>query len=191
MIALRALSRAQTGEVYARCMRRDFPADELKPLETILSLQSAGVYEALGGFDGETLAAYALVYRRAGERMALLDYLAVEPGRRGRGDGGAMLSLLRSRYADGCDALFIECELPQAAPDPKEAEARIRFYRNEGARLTDLCVTLFGVEFCILCLPCAGMGAPRGDLAEELLSVYRGMLSPEMFAQNVRLHGAR
>ena len=191
MIALRALTKAQLCEVYERCMRRDFPEDELKPLATILSLHGKGVYEALGGYDGDKLAAYAMVYRRAHGRMPLLDYLAVEPDRRGRGDGGAMLSLLRTRYADDCDAIFIECELPEAAPDPQEAKARIRFYQHEGARLTDLCVTLFGVEFCILCLPCAGKDVPECDLAEELLSLYRGMLTPALYEQNVRLHNRR
>ena len=191
MIALRALTPAQLRAVYMGSMRRDFPADELKPLETILRLCAAGSYEALGGFDGDKLAAYALVYRPAGGRTALLDYLAVEPDRRGRGDGGAMLALLRARYAQDCDAILIECELPQAAPNPREAEGRIQFYRREGAHLTDLRVTLFGVEFVILRLPCGGEDSPGGNLAEELLSLYRGMLTPELFAQNVRLHGAR
>lgn len=191
MIALRALTEAQLREIYQRSMRRDFPESELKPLETILKLWRRGVYEALGGYEGEQLAAYAMVYRRRQSRMPLLDYLAVEPEKRGKGAGGEMLRLLRSRYAASHDAIFIECELPSAAPDPREAEGRIQFYRHEGARVTDLCVTLFGVEFCILCLPCGEERVPDDGLADELLSLYRGMMTQTLFAQNVHLHQKR
>ena len=191
MIALRALPEAQLREVYLRSMRRDFPQSELKPLDTILNLCRRGVYEALGGYEGEHLAAYAMVYRRAQGRMPLLDYLAVEPDKRGKGAGGAMLQLLRERYAASCDAIFIECELPDVAPDPQEAEGRIRFYRHEGAQVTDLCVTLFGVEFRILCLPCGKARVIDDGLADELLSLYRGMLTPALFAQNVHLYHRR
>ena len=156
MLTLRALPQEAIPRVYA-LMRRDFPQSELKPLDTLMRLVRKGVYDALGAYDGETLCGYAMLFRRRGGRMPLLDYLAVSPERRGQGVGGAMLGLLRARYHDA-DALLIECERAQDAPDADAARRRLRFYARAGALQTGLRATLFGVEFVILCLPCAGGG---------------------------------
>ena len=186
MLTLRQLGEAKLCEVYRERMRRDFPESELKPLEMMLRMLRAGVYDALGVFDGDELAAYALVYRRAGGRVPLLDYLAVEPSRRGHGAGSATLELLKAHYHASADALFIECEQPDAAPDPAGAQARIRFYRHSGARLTDLSVTLFGVDFRILYLPLReGLGT--FDCEGELLALYKDMLAPSVFKRCVQL----
>ena len=190
MLTLRQLDEAQLCEVYRERMRRDFPDSELKPLEMMLRMLRAGVYDALGVFDGDELVAYALVYRRAGGRVPLLDYLAVEPSRRGQGAGSATIELLKAHYRASADALFIECEQPDVAPDTAGAQARIRFYRHSGAKLTDLNVTLFGVDFRILCLPLhEEMGA--FDCEGELIALYKDMLAPSVFEQNVQLRRAQ
>lgn len=76
---LRRLDAQETGRLYAQKMLRDFPRSELKQLSAILRLMDEKVYDVFGGYKGEELAAYALVYRLQGSRVALLDYLAVEP----------------------------------------------------------------------------------------------------------------
>lgn len=188
MLTLRPLTDTQTRLLYAHQMRRDFPESELKPLESILRMKRAGVYDVLGAHDGGTMIAYALVYRPRQGRVLLLDYLAVEPVCRGRGAGAALLGALRGYYAAAADVLLIECERPKAAPDEKQARGRIRFYERCGARLTSTRVWLFEVEYSIMALPCTQEIPTEGrDWAKEILSLYRQMLEPEAYARNVRL----
>lgn len=190
MLILKRLGETQLREIYRLRMRRDFPESELKPLDAMVRMLRAGVYDVLGIFDGEELNVYALVYRRAGGSVPLLDYLAVEPSRRGQGIGSAALELIKEHYRPDAAALFIECEQPEYTPDPEGAKARIRFYMHAGAQLTDICVTLFGVEFLILCLP-LGEGKVPHDCRSELLAVYRDMLSPALFERYVRMHSVQ
>lgn len=185
MLTLRRLSEAELREVFLRDMRRDFPRSELKPMRTILQMCREGVYDALGAYDAEGMAAYAMVYRNPNGRAPLLDYLAVEPGRRGGGIGGAWLSLLRAHYAQAFDALLIECEAPDRAPDARLARARLRFYEREGAQRTDLRATLFGVDYLILSLP---LREERIDCACELSAIYERMFTPEGCAKWARLY---
>ncbi len=187
MLSLNVLDDAQISRLYASGMRRDFPASELKSLAAILSMKHRGVYDALGAYgeDG-VLEAYALLYRPEGQRIALLDYLAVEPERRGAGVGSALLAQLQRHYATRVDALLIECERPKAAPDEAQARKRIRFYELAGAQMTDVRIWLFDVEYSILVLPCA-QALPERDWAAQMLAIYRQMLPGALYEQNVRL----
>ena len=187
-MTLKRLDEAQLREIYRLRMRLDFPESELKPLDTMVRMLRAGVYDVLGAFDGEELAVYALVYRRAGGSALLLDYLAVEPSKRGKGMGSAALELIKERYRDEASALFIECERPEYAPDATGAQSRIRFYERAGAQMTDIFVTLFGVEFLILCMP-LGEGSIPSDCGAELLAVYKDMLAPTLFERCVHMYG--
>lgn len=190
MLTLKRLGETQLREIYHLRMRRDFPESELKPLGTMVRMLRAGVYDLIGVYDGEDLAVYALVFRRAGGSFLLLDYLAVEPSRRGQGIGSAALELIREHYRPEASAMFIECERPEHAPDLLGARSRIRFYVHAGAQLTDICVTLFGVEFLILCLP-LGEGDIPSDCRAELLAVYRDMLAPALFERCVHMHSVQ
>lgn len=187
MLILKTMDDAQVGVLYETCMRRDFPPSELKSLSAILKMKRRGLYDVLGAYmaDG-TLAAYALLYHPASERVALLDYLAVEPAFRHAGVGSMLLAQLRAHYADAADVLLIECERPKAAPDETLARERIRFYTQAGAQLTSVRIWLFDVEYSILVLPC-GERIPACDWAEQMLSLYRQMLPKALFEQNVRL----
>ena len=188
MLTLHLLTDTQTRLLYGHQMRRDFPESELKPLDSILRMKRAGVYDVLGAHDGGTMVAYALVYRPEQGRVLLLDYLAVEPSCRGRGTGAALLDAPRAYYADAAEVLLIECERPKAAPDEKQARGRIRFYERCGARLTSARVWLFEVEYSIMALPCGEASFREGtDWAQAILSLYRQMLEPEAYARNVRL----
>ena len=187
MLILKTMDDAQIGVLYASCMRRDFPPSELKTLASILKMKRRGVYDVLGAYQQDgSLAAYALLYRPAGERVVLLDYLAVEPAYRHAGVGSRLLAQLRAHYAAAADVLLIECERPKAAPDETLARERIRFYTQAGAQLTSVRIWLFDVEYSILVMPC-GSCIPALDWAETMLSLYRQMLPKAMFEQNVRL----
>lgn len=130
--------------------------------------------------------AYALCYHPKGERIILLDYLAVEVELRGRGIGTMLLDALRAYYADCADTMMIECERPKSAPDERMARRRIRFYTQAGAQLTNVRIWLFEVEYSVLVLPCGQETVVR-DWAQQMLSMYRQMLSPSVYVRNVRL----
>ena len=186
MIMLRELDEASIHHLYSTSLVRDFPASELKSLSAILSLYHRGEYRVLGAYNGETLIAYALLYCPEDERIALLDYLAVEPAHRGIGVGSAFLSQLRAYFSEMIDMLMIECERPKAAPDEAEARKRIRFYTRAGAVLTSVRIWLFGVEYSILVLPCSSP-LPECDWSSKMLGLYRSMLPEALYRSNVRL----
>ena len=184
---LRALDAQETRWLYEQKMLRDFPRSELKQLSAILRLMDGAVYDVFGAYEGEEMAAYALIFRPRGSRVMLLDYLAVEPHLRSHGVGAVLLKLLRAHYAHSADALFIECERPKAAPDEAMARRRIRFYERSGAKMTPVRIALFGVAYSILVLPCAENVDVQQDWAQQMLFVYRQMLPPHLFERSVQL----
>lgn len=69
-------------------------------------------------------------------RLFFLEYFAVSPERRGMGAGTEFYrEILRRFELSGAKALIIEVEIPEISPDPDMAEARIRFYQRNGAKL--------------------------------------------------------
>jgi len=186
MMTLKILGEAQTRLLYDQQMRRDFPPSELKTLDTIMKMKREGTYDVIGAYLHGVLAAYALCFCPKEGRIVLLDYLAVEPDMRSRGIGSMLLQALREHYARQADTILIECERPKAAPNELEARKRIRFYTQAGAQLTNVRIWLFEVEYSILILPCAQEVVAR-DWAQQMLSLYRQMLTPALFERNVRL----
>lgn len=186
MLNLKALNEAEIAALYESSMRRDFPPSELKSLSAILNMLRRDAYDVLGAYDGTCLLAYALIYRPKEGRIVLLDYLAVEPEWRNKGIGSMLLHQLKTYYRKTADVLMIECERPKAAPDEAEARKRIRFYVQSGARLTNVRIFLFDVEYSIMVMPCADE-FNECDWAEAMLGLYRQMLPPELYEQNVRL----
>ena len=186
MQELRRMDESEIRQLYSRSLVRDFPADELKSLSAILSLYHRGEYDVLGAYESEAMVAYALVFRPTDDSVALLDYLAVEPEYRSRGVGSELLGNLRIHYAATAEALMIECERPQTAPDQSQARKRIEFYTRAGAVLTEVCIWLFGVEYSILFIPC-GHSTPAFDCAKRMLGLYRQMLPEELYVSNVKL----
>lgn len=186
MMTLKIMSDAQTRLLYAQQMRRDFPPSELKSLETILKMKREGTYDVLGAYLDGMLVAYALCYCPKEGRIVLLDYLAVEADVRSRGIGTMLLGSLREYYAPQADTILIECERPKTAPNELDARKRIRFYTQAGAQLTNVRIWLFEVEYSILVLPCTQEVAAK-DWAQQMLSLYRQMLTPALYERNVRL----
>lgn len=187
MLKLMRMNEEQTERLYESRMKRDFPPSELKTLQAILLMMRRDEYDVFSAERDGRQAAYALLYHPKDGQVVLLDYLAVEPELREQGIGTQFLMRLKECYAQGTDVLLIECERPKAAPDEAEARKRIRFYQYVGAQDTSVRVWLFGVEYSILVLPCKGSMAKEMDWASQILELYRRMLPPELFKENVRL----
>lgn len=186
MLELRHMDETEIKKLYENSMSRDFPSSELKSLSSILMMYHRGVYDVLSAYLNHCFVGYALLYRPQNERVALLDYLAIEPEHRFKGIGSLLLKQLRCHYAKDADVLLIECERPNAAPNETEARKRIQFYMQSGAVLTSVRIWLFGVEYSILVLPCSSH-IPATNWAEEMLSLYRQMLPEKLYQENVRL----
>ncbi len=186
MMTLKTMSDTQTRLLYEHQMRRDFPPSELKSLAAILKMKREGTYDVLGAYLDGVLVAYALCYCPKEGRIVLLDYLAVEADMRSRGIGTLLLAVLREHYSPQADTILIECERPKTAPNELEARKRIGFYTQAGAQLTNVRIWLFEVEYSILILPCAHEVVAR-DWAQQMLSLYRQMLTPVLYERNVRL----
>ena len=186
MLTFSILDEVQTGILYNEQMTRDFPPCELKSLNAIVNMMRRGEYDVLSASKDGVPVAYALLYRPKGETVVLLDYLAVAPQYRAKGIGTELVRKLREYYAAEAEALLIECERPKAAPDEAEARRRIRFYQRAGAEMTTVRVWLFDVEYSIMVLACHEH-MPQYDWAKMILQLYKQMMPPALFAQNVRL----
>ena len=111
MLQWRELRADERESWYRDKLRRDFPADELKPRAMIEKLIGQGRYHCYGFFDeAGHPAAYA--YTMECEEYVLLDYLAVEPDARGQGIGSQVLPLLGEMI--GGRTMLIEAENPPA-----------------------------------------------------------------------------
>ena len=98
---LRELGLDGLHHIYHEHLSHAFPRMERKPLSAMEKLMAAGRYEALGLYDGEELAAYALLWDDPEGGYVLLDYLAVCRDKpRGHGYGTAALRLLLDRCRD-------------------------------------------------------------------------------------------
>lgn len=186
---LRQLNRQERADLHRTHMTRDFPPDELKPLDLLERLIEAGINTVWGCFRGGELAGYFVLGRRGESRMVLLDYLAVVPALRGTGCGSAILREVRKLLPEGC-YLLIESEWPEAAED--EAERRVRqrrigFYQRCGGVLSALRVWLFRVDYSVLTI---GPAPDAAQQAEDYRSLYRVMLPPEWYAEFVRTYGS-
>lgn len=134
-----------------RLYRKAFPANERKPFSIICSMQKAGrtdvwYLEKEGSFAG-----FAVTIN--GKDRILLDYLAVEPKKRGQGIGTEMLKLLRKQYAG--KGVFLEIErLCAEAPNAEERIRRKRFYLACGMQEMKVFARVFGVEMELLGWDC-------------------------------------
>ena len=132
-------------------------------------------YQALGLYDGDELAGYALLWLEPGIPFALLDYLGTIEGRRSQGLGTIMLDLLAGYYKD-YRGIFGEAEAPEGgSPEGEELRRRrLGFYLRNGFRYGGYDCALFGVHYQTLI-------RGREDVTPgELLAVHQKIYSGHM-----------
>ncbi len=186
-LTFRALTGEELVTVYHERMEEDFPQDELKPLPMLEGLVAQGINSVIGCFQEDILIGYYVLGREPGADLILLDYLAVVPERRGQGYGALILAHLRKELDEGT-YLFIESENPEKAQGDEEQRVRshrVAFYQRCGAKLTNLRVLLFGVDFYILVLS-RGTVPDEYELERAYLSLYCQMISEERCKQHVK-----
>lgn len=103
------------------------------------------------------------------QEMVLLDYFAIDPKKRGKGIGSAVLELLKEKYVNACLILEIESTSERETGLSKEEqqirEKRKRFYYQNKMKNTGLLVKLFGVSMEVL-------SDGRKISFEEYLKIY-------------------
>ena len=137
--------------------------------------------------EADELLAYAFFVHlpENGEEHYLLDYYAVEKGRRGTGIGSLFLKMLSSDQLKDADCVLLEVEDPECAEEERETrERRLRFYLRNGMMDTGVKAAVFGADFMILRMP---VGKTDEDFREIYQNVYRILLSGPVFNAEVRM----
>lgn len=188
---MKKLSLDQMREIYDLRMREDFPDNERRPFSGIVSLFERGEYEGWGLYEEEALLAYAFLVREIwrGKPCCLIDYFAVDKGRRGSGIGTCLLRELAAALK-GADCVFVEVENPDYAgtlEEKEEMERRLRFYRRNGFRDTGAGEWLYYVEYTLLELPLSGTHT-REEIFDIAEYFYRKMLPAHLVDRYLRLH---
>lgn len=148
----RMLSEEELTHLYEAHMRRDFPADELKPLSALLTMMGRGEYEPYGLFQDGELLAYALYWRVPGESYVMLDYFAVMPEIRNQGTGSELLRDMLERFCKDGGGVFGEVEIPETGDEAVDTlrRRRLGFYARAGLRQMGFRTCIFGVPYLVL-----------------------------------------
>jgi GNAT superfamily N-acetyltransferase len=110
------------------------PASERKSRQQVESMACDPGYRFLGAFLAGRLIGFAIVYRFRGERLSLLEYMAVDSGHRKRGIGGQLFNAALA-LADTATPLLLEVESDrEPSEDRAQRVKRKRFYRRLGCR---------------------------------------------------------
>jgi len=128
-----------------------FPANEKKPFWMIRLKNKQNTADVWVLEDENAFAGLAITMN--GGDMVLLDYFAVDAGKRGRGIGAQALRILQEKYSGR--RFFLEIEsVEKASEHQAERLRRKKFYLANGMRELGVNVTLFGVDMELLGYNC-------------------------------------
>ena len=152
-----------------------FPECERKPFDIMVSAIGHGL-DICAIEEGGSFVGLAITLVHGG--VALLDYFAVAPHRRGCGIGAAALDLLKEKYSG--QALLIEIEDPSDECDNREIRVRrLGFYRRCGMKIMPYKVYFYGTKMLTL--------TSGGDVGfKDHIAVYENVLGSEV-ASNITL----
>lgn len=183
---LKKLSMDALRKVYKEDLTRDFPVAERKPLAAMEKLHADGRYDLWGLYQGEKMAAYALLWGDPDGGFILLDYLGVcRDYPRGAGIGSEMVRALMARYADAT-GILVEAEAVEDGQTPEDRDIRQRrleFYRRAGFRDLSYTAKVFGVRYAMLL---SGGGSEEAAM-EAHMRLYHYEFSPWLYDRFIRI----
>lgn len=187
---LRQIEFGVVKKIYQQHLCNDFVPAEQKPLIVIQILMKMGLYRCFGLYEQEELKGYAFFCESGGKeyKTALMDYLVIIDGKRGKGYGSEFLRLIQEEYKN-YDCLIAEVERVEAGNTEQEykiRDQRKRFYQKNHWTITRLSVDLFGEDLQIYVLPCKAQ-LTDSDLYEELSQIYDKMFYEPQVRQKVIL----
>lgn len=142
-----AQATAQIQEKFERLYMEAFPEVERKPFDYVQALCAQGVMDMLAFVEGEAFIGLAINMR--GKTAALLDYFAIDEGKRGGGYGAKALEMLLKHF-EGQTYIFEIETLDDAAPNAEERKRRKAFYLRNGLKETGLFVNTYYTDFELL-----------------------------------------
>ena len=159
---LRELGLDGLHHIYHEHLSHAFPRMERKPLSAMEKLMAAGRYEALGLYDGEELAAYALLWDDPEGGYVLLD---------------------RCRDRRG---LLVEAEAEEPGAEAEEnalRRRRLAFYRRGGFRDLGYTARIFGVPYAML----VSGQSDQAEAAEAHRRLYHYEFSPWLYRRFIHI----
>lgn len=186
MKEIKELTKKQVENIYYARMKKDFPPDELRPLQMIYKVMDEGLYVCYGLIDEGNILGYVFLARLRDTADYLVDYLAVKSDMRNQGIGALILEKLRD-ILNGANSIIVEVENPEYAQKEEEKALKTRrydFYMRNGLVDTGVKATCFGVPFILLEM--TGKKTITQDTMKELYKAhYKELLPKEMYEKNV------
>jgi GNAT superfamily N-acetyltransferase len=167
------------AEVYPS-MRAEF-ADSLKSREQLTQLLATGdyrLYLARGAPPAATHVGYAFVFALRGQRLAWLDYLAVDASVRNHGIGTAIFQAICDQLAPDFAGLMLEVD-PPTSHDPAllaMERRRLAWYQRLGSRVLNVDYRFPGADGAIpMLLLCRPLGSTTALAADDLRAIIRAV----------------
>lgn len=185
---LKQLGQGMAEQIYNTEMVKDFPESELKPLKMILSGMERGVYEVMGYYKEQKLAAYCYFIKSTVSDTLLLDYFAVTGEMRNNGIGSEVLEQLKAYAVNAGKQLILEVENPEYEKNEEKRtlmERRIGFYKRNGMKLSGVSCTFADNEYRIFYLGDEQTNEQVKNITEE---IYRNFFGNEFIDKNCRFH---
>lgn len=182
-LEIKKLTIRQIIVVYSRSLKKEFPANERRPLFMIIKGVLAGNYECLGAFYKGRLLAYAFFLKNRNDY--LLDYLAVFKRYRCKGVGTKVIQAIRKYYKDA-DSIIGEVENPDYADNGEDSERmkrRLDFYLKNACIDTGVRTITFGAHFIIIQL--FGKQQSQADMAQIYQRHYKDYFPQRVYEKNV------
>ncbi len=185
------LSKKEISKIYSNYMIKDFPKNELKPLDYMFKLENDGKYtnKCLFSKENELLAYAFFGYPKENNLCPLLDFFAVNNSYRNQGIGSHFINMLKSENLPFKNGILAEIEDPQYAKTKEEKEIRTKraeFYKRNGFITTNIKSTCFGVDFLIIYLPKEN-NLPEEELFQNLINVYKALFPKANFEKDVKV----
>ena len=189
---LRRIDKDSIAYLYDNNLSRDFPANEIKPLETILSLVDEGRYIAYGFFEQEELYGYAFFTTTGDGQGILLDYFAVKSAYRSQGYGSRFLRMIKEELKADYLCVMVEVEAIDYAKNQADAALRFRrisFYERNGLRHSGLISRFCGEHFIILLIDLQD-SVDDSRLATMLTDVYCAYFNADYVRDSIIIENA-
>ena len=183
-LKLRDLSPDEMREVYNSHMINVFPANELKPCESIYQEMLEDKFLACGLFAGEELVAYMFTACMPGRPQLFGQYVVVKEEYRSMGVGGVLMDEVCRHYA-GYRCVMADVEDPDFAGDDEDSalrERRIRFYTRNGFRRTKVKAHVYGVDYEII-VRAIDADVDDAEVFEATNAIYESMAYPGTFPE--------
>lgn len=189
MYYCRKLTNDEIASVYDLYMKKDFPANELKPFSIIEKSLEKGQYFCCGIFNGDKFCGYAcfVTLLIESKEYCLLDYFAVISDMRGQGIGSEFLRLLKD-ILKGTEMVMCEAENPSGSEEDELIirQRRVNFYLRNGFVETGVTASVYGVDYILLDFD-LGRKHTKDEIRMRYADLYKSFISKTRFDELVAI----